>query len=109
MPKPKPEPIDTSRLTAICYARCLPRKFVKKHILNRMSEDGAETMLEYMGGEEQTMSSVEVWSLLRQDDRNVLSRFIKIFGKYKWRWQLVRETDLDTYGIRERTHSNKDK
>jgi hypothetical protein len=81
--------IDSDRLNAICYARCLPHEFVKKFLFRKLSDDGADVMTEYI--DTPTMTSMEVWNLLSLDDREVLKDFLKAFGRYKWKWIMVQD------------------
>jgi hypothetical protein len=83
------EPIDCQRLNAICYTRALPPGFVRKYLLKHLSDDGKETLDEYMHGTEQQMNSVDVWNLLHRDDRLVLTKFLERFGEHKWRWIMI--------------------
>jgi hypothetical protein len=99
--------LDTRCLTAIVYTRAVPQKFLEKHLLRHLTEDGAAVIDEFMNTP--SMVSTEVWNLLHRDDRDMLRNFLAAFGKHKWKWKLVMVDDEElSWTQKERSHSRKD-
>lgn len=96
------ERLDAMILTAVLYSRCLPSKFVSKYLLIKLTADGKEVFEEYRTTPQ--MTSQEVWDLLCKQDQEEVKGFQRAFGKYKWKWTLVR----DETGIDEKSLSRKD-
>lgn len=83
--------IDTRLLDAIVHTRHLPHSFVTNKLLNKLRPDGFAVFKEYMAGKNKQMHSVEVWSLLHEDDQAAVLSFRNAFEARKWKWILVPE------------------
>lgn len=94
-------------MTAVVYARALPPKFVERHLIRHLTDDGVTVMEEFL--ETPTMVSTEVWNLLHRDDRDAVRDFLAVFGKHKWKWILVQADGEELpWTQKEHTHSRKD-